>query len=281
MIDLHLHTTASDGWLTPPELVVRASAAGLKTISVTDHDTVAAIDEATRIGQEHGVRVVPGIEVTAVHDARDVHVLGYFFDHRQTDLLRLLDEQRTRRMGRAREIASRLAALGVPIDLERMMARVASRPGSSVSRPLVARALVEAGHVAGVQDAFDRFLASGRPAFVPRTGCSPADVVRWIHDAGGIASFAHPGVTAKDALIRPLVTAGLDAIEACHSDHPPDTEAHYRRMAASLGVAVSGGSDFHGAPADPGSGRGRRATLGAVRLPAGDFAALERRAGRA
>jgi predicted metal-dependent phosphoesterase TrpH len=280
LIDLHLHTTASDGRLTPSELVARAAAAGIQTISVTDHDTVAGIDEATAAGQEHGIRVVPGIEVTAVHEARDVHVLGYFLDHRHPDLLRFLEAQRMRRVSRARALASRLAALGVPIDADRLIAQAASRPGSSVGRPQLARALVEAGHVSSMQEAFDRFLAVGRPAFVPRTGCTPAEVVLEIRQAGGIASFAHPGVTAKDALIAPLVEAGLEAIEACHSDHPTETEVRYRAMAASFGVGVSGGSDFHGEPVESGSGRDRRSTLGAVHLPAGDFADLMRRAER-
>jgi predicted metal-dependent phosphoesterase TrpH len=281
LIDLHLHTTASDGRLAPAELVARAAAAGLRTISVTDHDSVAGIDEATDAAGEHGLRVVPGIEVTAVHEARDVHVLGYFFNHRHPDLLRFLEEQRTRRVSRARELASRLASLGVPIDADDLITRAASRPGSSVGRPMLARALVEAGHVATLQEAFDRFLATGRPAYVPRTGCTPADAVREIHAAGGIASLAHPGVTAKDAIIAPLVDAGLDAIEVCHTDHPPETEARYRAMASSFAVAVSGGSDFHGEPVEAGSGRERRSTLGAVQLPPEDFAALLRRAGRA
>jgi predicted metal-dependent phosphoesterase TrpH len=281
VIDLHLHTTASDGRLTPAELVAKAAAAGLRIISVTDHDTVAAIDEATGLAQAMGMRVVPGVEITAVNEARDVHVLGYFLDHHDATLLSFLDAQRARRRGRAREIITRLAALGLALDADELIARAASRPAAAVGRPQIARALVAAGYVASVQEAFDRFLATGRPAFVPRTGCSPTDVVDAIHAAGGLASFAHPGVTCKDELIAPLAARGLDAIEACHSDHPPGTEAHYRTLASLFGLVVTGGSDFHGESAAVGSGRERRAMLGDVHLPAEDFAALEARAARA
>lgn len=283
MIDLHLHTTASDGRLTPAELVRRASAAGLSTIGVTDHDTVAAVDEATRLAAAVGMRVVPGIEITAVHEQRDVHVLGYFFDSRHPGLARFLEAQRALRVSRLREIGARLARHGVPVDIEGVLLPAAERPGTSVGRPLIARALVAAGHVASMQEAFDRYLAAGQAAFVPRTGRTPAEVVAILHAAGGIASLAHPGVTARDAIIEPLVETGLDAIEVYHSDHPPETTAAYLALARRLGTGISGGSDFHGEPpASPGSAgprrgtRGTRATLGVVSLPREDFAGLER-----
>ncbi|MGE0043093.1 MAG: PHP domain-containing protein [Vicinamibacterales bacterium] len=287
MIDLHLHTTASDGWLTPAALVARAAAAGLTRISVTDHDTVASIAAATALGAEAGLAVVPGIEITAVHARRDVHVLGYFFDPDDRGLLAFLERQRARRVERVREIGARLARLGVPVDVDGVLLPAAERPGVSVGRPLIARALVGAGHARSVQDAFDRYLDDTQPAFVPRTGHTPAEVVQVIHDAGGIASLAHPAVTARDEIIEPLAAAGLDAIEVYHSDHDAEAVATYAALATRLGLAVSGGSDFHGEPetppvapapaAAPRRGRrGTRSTLGHVSLPPECYADLER-----
>jgi predicted metal-dependent phosphoesterase TrpH len=277
MIDLHLHTTASDGRLSPAELVARAAAAGLTTISVTDHDTVAAIAEATEVGAAAGIRVVPGIEISAVDQERDVHMLGYLFDPASPTLTALLAQQRALRVSRAREIAARLEALGMPVDVETVLLSAAARPGSSVGRPQLARELTRAGYVASVQEAFDAWLAAGRPAFVPRTGPSPAAVVEAVHEAGGVASMAHPGVTRRDDLIRPLVDCGLDAIEVYHSDHSPQDEMSYTGIASRLSILVTGGSDFHGE--EPGAGvRSSRATLGVVSLPADAFAALEAKA---
>ena len=147
-----------------------------------------------------------------------------------------------------------------------------------MGRPQLARALVAAGHVRSVQEAFDKFLATGQPAFVPRTGPSPADVVHVVHRVGGVASMAHPAVTKRDELIAPLVAEGLDAIEVYHSDHTPEDEQAYLKMAARLGVEMTGGSDFHGE--DPGvpQGRPRRAMLGAIALPRAAFARLEAKA---
>ena len=279
MIDLHLHTTASDGRLSPAQLVARARASGLTTIAVTDHDTVAAIAEATNVARAAGIRVVPGIEVTAVDDGRDVHMLGYFFDPLSEPLAAVLEHQRALRVSRVREIGARLAALGMVIDVESVLLAAAARPGSSVGRPQVARELVRAGYVASVQDAFDKWLATGRPAFITRTGPSPATIVDAIHDAGGLASMAHPGVTRRDELIGPLAEHGLDAIEVYHSDHSPEDQQHYLMMAKRRNLLVSGGSDFHGEdPAEAAKpGRARRAILGVVSLPAADFAALEER----
>lgn len=271
-----MHTTASDGRLTPAQLVVRVAAAGLKTVSVTDHDTVASIDEVTALAAPHGIGVVTGIEVTAVEDARDVHVLGYFVDHTSERFGAFLVSQRERRVTRVREIAARLAAANLYIDVESLLQAAASRPGTSVGRPQIAREMVRAGHVKSVQEAFDSWLASGRPAFVPRTGPSAAQVVQTIHDAGGLASLAHPGVTKRDDLIAPLVESGLDAIEVHHSDHSPEQVATYRATASRLGIAMTGGSDFHGEDLEN-PGRARRAVLGVVTLPAPAFAAFESR----
>jgi predicted metal-dependent phosphoesterase TrpH len=280
LIDLHLHTTASDGRLSPAELVARASAAGLTTISVTDHDTVAAIAEVTEAAKGVNIRVVPGIEITAVDDGRDVHMLGYFFDPLSTTLAAVLEQQRALRVARVREIGARLATLGMPIDVESVLLAAAARPGSSVGRPQVARQLVQAGYVTSVQEAFDQWLATGRPAFMPRTGPSPAAIVDTIHQAGGVASIAHPAVTRRDELIAPLVEHGLDAIEVYHSDHSPEAEQIYKAMAKRLGALVSGGSDFHGDDSTLNPSRTRRSILGVVCLPATAFVALEARAFR-
>ena len=301
-----MHTTASDGRLSPAQLVARVAEAGITVMSVTDHDTVAGLAEVGADAAAHGIRLVPGIEITAVADGRDVHMLGYFFDPASASLLKFLEGQRALRVARVRELGARLARLGMPIDVEVIVADAAARPGTSVGRPQVARALVSAGHVSSVQEAFERWLATGLPAFVTRSGPSPATVVDVVHAAGGVVSFAHPAVTRRDELIQPLSGHGLDAIEVYHSDHRPEDVQHYRGLAQRLGVLVSGGSDFHGDPSTrpedllgaspPGSlraslstrpadslragpvSRSRRNALGAVGLPPDAFAALESRA---
>ncbi len=264
MIDLHLHTTASDGRLSPVELVARVKAAGIAVMSVTDHDTVAALDEVRRAAGPLGITLVDGIEVTAVHDGRDVHLLGYFIDPADAELGVFLQEQRRRRVERIREMAARLARLGAPVEVETSIARAARKPGASVGRPVLARALVRAGHVATLREAFDRFLAAGQAAFVPRSGKTPAEVVDVIHQAGGLASMAHPGVTRQPAVMASLVGAGLDAIEVYHSDHPAAVIHDLQQFAAHHGLLATGGSDFHGDDS-------RDRPLGRVTLPVADF----------
>lgn len=274
LIDLHLHTTASDGTLTPSELVSSARAAGLSIISITDHDTTAGHAAARHAARDAGLQLVAGIEISAVADGRDVHVLGYFIDTASAPLGAFLDRQREDRIRRVAGMRDRLAALGCPIDVAPIVADAAR--GRSVGRPQIAAALVHAGHVRTRDEAFTRFLEFGGAAYVPRCGTSPGDVVAIIHGAGGVASLAHPGVTGRDHLIAPLAAAGLDAIEVAHSDHDAATEARYRALAAELGLLVTGGSDFHG---DTGHRAGR---LGRIGLAPADFDALasaaERRA---
>lgn len=275
MIDLHLHTTASDGVLTPPALVARVAAAGIRIMSVTDHDTLAGFDEARRAADAAAIECIPGIEITAVHEGRDVHVLGYYIDPGNVPFNEFLAEQRQRRMTRVRDIGLRLARLGVAIDVEALLERAASMPGVSVGRPVIGRALVAEGHVATLQEAFDRYLASGRPAFVPRTGESPAAVIAQIHAAGGLASMAHPGLTRQPDLLTALVGDGLDAVEVFHGDHSPEIQRELTSFAQQHGLLVTGGSDFHG---DDDS---RDRPLGGSVLPREEFERLRVAARRA
>lgn len=271
MIDLHLHTTASDGLLSPDALVAHAVQSGVTILSVTDHDTLAALPAAGAAALRLGVQLVPGIEITAVEQERDVHILGYFLDAENGGLSRFLAEQRNDRIRRVREMASRLGELGLPIDVEGLFARAS--PGGSVGRPGIADALVAAGHATDRNDAFARLLGRNRPAFIPRRGVGGADVIRVIHEAGGVASLAHPGVLDADELIPGLVGAGLDALEVWHSDHSLHHQEHYAALAARFGLACSGGSDYHG------EGLHRACRIGEVSLPPAEFARLASLAG--
>ena len=260
MIDLHLHTTASDGRLTARELVDRAAAARLAVMAVTDHDTTASVAEAHVYATSAGIELISGIEITAIDTGADVHILGYFMDPSHESLAAFLAGQRASRVARVEAIADRLAMLGLPIDITALLIDAQTQSGRSVGRPQVARAMVVAGHVRDVREAFDRWLGGGLPGFIRRDGAPSEAVIEVIHQAGGLASIAHPGKSISDDRLFVLRDAGLDAIEAYHPDHDAARTAHYVRRAAALGLLVTGGSDFHG---DPDHGR----AVGAVGLP--------------
>jgi hypothetical protein len=268
LIDLHTHTTASDGRDTPEALVALAAQAGVEVLAVTDHDTVAGWQAAAGEAAVRGVQLVPGIEVTSVLGGVDVHVLGYFFDVRSGPLLDFLAAQRRVRLDRVREIVARLAALGIHLDVDLILAPGLEDAAKAAGRPWIAKALVDAGRAATVGEAFDRWLGRGRPAFVPRAGVPPATVIERLHEAGGLASLAHPGLTQCDDRIPEFVDAGLDAIEVYHSKHDAAATERYRTLADRLGVAATGGSDYHGDVA-PGS-----VALGGVVLPPEAYARL-------
>lgn len=272
MIDLHLHTTASDGRSRPAELIEEAIGAGLTTIAVTDHDTVAAVPEVAAAARERGIEAVPGIEITAVHAGRDIHILAYFVSIEGEELGAFLERQRADRRRRLFEMAERLDRAGVPVDRDALRQRAAGA-GRAAGRPLLADALVRAGHVASIAEAFDRYLTQGRPAFVPREGATPREVIELVARANGLASLAHPGKLRHDEIIPGLVDAGLPAIEVQHPDHDEVDTGRYRQMATTFGLLVTGGSDYHG----PGSGR--TAGLGQVTLARQDFERLAVRAG--
>lgn len=272
MIDLHLHTTASDGKLRPSALVALAARANLRIISVTDHDTVAGLPEAREAAVAHGLRLVNGIEITAVEQGRDVHVLGYFIDPEHQELARFLDAQRADRIDRLREIGVRLKALGCEVDVEAIIATSAELAGRSVGRPLIADALVAKGLAIDRRDAFDRLLGNDGPAFVPRCGSPVARVAAVVAAAGGVSSLAHPILLRDDSVIPQYAAAGLAALEVRHREHDAAAEDRYRALAGSLNLAVSGGSDFHGEPLSD---------LGTITLAADDFHTFEARAAAA
>ena len=248
LIDLHLHTTASDGRCSPLELVEQAAAAGLSVMAATDHDTTASVEEVRLLAAQRGIESIAGIEITAVEDGRDIHVLGYFLNPGDAQFLEFLAGQRRTRVDRVHAIAARLAELGMPVDLRPALASAGQHTARAIGRPQVARAMVDAGHVATTREAFDKWLGRDQPAFVPRSGPSPETVIAMIHRATGIASLAHPARTLIDDRIPALRDAGLDALEAYHSDHDAATAARYRLMANELGLLMTGGSDYHGDP---------------------------------
>jgi predicted metal-dependent phosphoesterase TrpH len=272
MIDLHTHTTASDGRCSPSELVARAAQAGVTVLSVTDHDTCDACEAVGQACAAAGITFVPGIEITAVCDDVDVHVLGYFFDPRSTALRTFLAEQRQRRIDRVGRIIVRLEKLGLHLDADAILRPAKDQPGKSIGRPVIARALVAAGYVKTSNDAFAAWLSRGRPAFVPREGASPDRVIARIQEAGGIASLAHPGLLRRDEWIAGLASSGLDAIEAYHTNHDDEAARRYCSIAHRLGLVVSGGSDYH---ADESHGS---ASPGSASLPAEAFEELRERA---
>lgn len=270
MIDLHTHTTASDGRCPPAELVAAAAAAGIRVLAVTDHDTLAGCEAAAAACETSGVAFVPGIEITAIRDGTDLHVLGYFIDRRAPSLLAFLAAQRRRRIDRVYRMIDRLASFDIHLDADSILQEGIDDPSRSVGRPWIARALVAAGHVAHTTEAFEKWLSRGRPAFVPREGAPPEDVFERIHAAGGVASLAHPGLVGRDEWIGGFAAAGLDALEAYHSRHDGAATARYLAVAQQCGLAVSGGSDYH---ADDAHGGVR---LGAVTLPREHFDRLVR-----
>jgi predicted metal-dependent phosphoesterase TrpH len=265
-IDLHLHTTASDGRSSPAELVDVAAACGLRVMAVTDHDTTAAVAEVRTRAAGRGIEAVAGIEITAVEDGRDIHVLGYFFDPDDGPLAAFLAAARADRVGRVAAIADKLAALGMPIDVAAILSD-AGQSGRSVGRPSIAAAMIAAGYVRTKTEAFDKWLGQDGPVFVARSGATPEDVIATLHAAGGIVSLAHPGRTRIDARIPELRDAGLDALEVFHSDHDTEMVERYAGLARRLGLLVTGGSDFHG---DSTHGL----TPGAMGMPDADWARL-------
>jgi 3',5'-nucleoside bisphosphate phosphatase len=239
----------------------RAQRAGLAAIALTDHDTTAGVPAAVAAGDACGIRVVGGCEFSVRAPWGELHVLGYFLEPGQPDLERFLSEMRTARRRRGEQMVAKLRDLGVALDAA---AVTASAGSGALGRPHVARALVAAGVTLDMSEAFDRYLGRGRPAFVEKPLPALREVAALVHRAGGVAVAAHLGDRGTEGQLRQFASEGLDGIEVRHPSHRPDTEARLQRLAAKLGLAITGGSDWHG---DSGVGEAH-APLGGLDVPA-------------
>ncbi|TJY43266.1 PHP domain-containing protein [Cohnella pontilimi] len=246
--DLHTHTTASDGRHRPEEVVHMASEAGLAAVAVTDHDTTAGTAEALEAGKRYGIRVLPGVEISTSAESRDIHILGYGFSLEDPVFLQRLADLRQVRNRRNAEMIAKLNELGMAVTREEVERESSSsrRGDGSVGRPHMAEVLVRKGYVRDLREAFDRFLGETGAAYVNPERIRPEEAVRWIHEAGGAAVVAHPGLYRNDPLVLALLDSGADGLEAFHSDHDEEAQRHYERLARSRGKLATGGSDFHG-----------------------------------
>ena len=246
-VDLHMHSTASDGAVPPRDVVVAAAAAGLTAIALTDHDTIDGLAEARQAGDERGVEVIAGVELSAFEDDRETHLLGLHL----SDLAAIegpLATFRSARRVRAERIVAVLNELGVPVTLDAVMAEAGT---GAIGRPHIARALIAGGWARDSREAFDRYLGFRKPAFVPKHTLGLADAIRLVHAGGGIAILAHPGGTGMRAWLETLAAVGLDGVEVRHPGHSAEDIARLGALADHLDLVPSGGSDWHGASSGP------------------------------
>ena len=256
LVDLHMHSTASDGSRSPSDVVRAAKRAELVAIALTDHDTVAGLAEARAAGAELGVRIVNGVELSAVEGDSETHLLGLHLSDTSV-LERGLTELREMRGRRAARIVELLQAQGVQVTFDDVLMQAGV---GAIGRPHVARALVADGWAVDVRDAFDRYLAAGRPAYVAKDQLGMRDAIAMVHAAGGLAVLAHPGASATRERLEALVALGMDGVEVKHPSHSPQDTARIRTLAEQLGLLPSGGSDWHGAPDGP-------RTIGMMHVP--------------
>jgi 3',5'-nucleoside bisphosphate phosphatase len=243
MVDLHTHTNQSDGLLPPERLVQLAAEAELRAIAITDHDEVGGVEAAVAIGKQLGVEVISGVELSVSHQGYDIHILGYLIDFHHPGLLEFLQYFCNERLRRVHRILEKLETLGHPVPLEIVMRKAGA---GSIGRPHIADAMVEAGRVPTYQEAFNRFIADGKPAFVPKVRISAEQAIAIIHEAQGLACLAHPGQNLTEPIILDVIKAGVDGIEVVHPKHGYQQRELYRRLAQKFGLLETGGSDFHG-----------------------------------
>ncbi len=255
--DLHLHTFFSDGTFTPEELVARASQLGFSAIALTDHDTLEGCDRAAAACVAARIEFIAGTELTAEHADIEVHILAYLVDTQNQVLLQRIAGFQAVRQRRIREMVGALNKLGLPLKAEAVFALANCQ---SPGRPHVARALVKEKLIGSLDEAFDKYLKKGRPAWVPKTKMSAMEAVELIHQAGGLAVMAHPGLNRSDEIIPDLVAAGLDGIECFHTKHSTTMAERYLEFAEKYHLLVTGGSDCHGFSK-------QKPLIGTVKLP--------------
>jgi predicted metal-dependent phosphoesterase TrpH len=268
-VDLHTHTTASDGTYAPRDLVIEAANRGVRVLAITDHDSTEGLPEAFEEAEHRRpLELLPGIEINCDVEGAEIHVLGYLMDWQAPWFQEFCREQRRERRERVHRMAERMAALGMPFDADEVFAIVKE---GSAGRPHVAQVMVKRGYVKTVREAFDKYLAAGRPGHVPRKKLTPEDAVRLIRRAGGVPVFAHPGLAGRDELIPGLIAAGLMGIECYYTEHSAQQRATYLQICKDHNLVATGGSDFHGPQV-------RAATLGSPTVPMAAVDALRAKA---
>ncbi len=276
-IDLHVHTTASDGVLSPEELVRLSLKRGLEVIAIADHDTTEGIPLALKAAEGASLTVIPAIEVSTDIPRAEVHILGYFIDYSDEHLQQTLIRLRSSRIDRAKRMVQKLAQLGMPIEWQRVLEIAGS---GSIGRPHIAEALFEKGYVSSPSEAFAKYISRTGPAYVERYKLTPSEAIKLIVNAKGLAALAHPIIPGPplekldlETLLPELVSAGLGGIEAYYTGYTPEIERHLLNIAKRFGLVPTGGSDYHGWGPEP-------AELGAVEVPRSALEALYARAGR-
>jgi predicted metal-dependent phosphoesterase TrpH len=264
--DLHTHTVYSDGTDSPRRVVELAKEAGLSALSITDHDILDGYPEALQAAQEHGLELIPGLELSASLSGREVHVLGFFIDLAHAPFQQLLADQRERRLKRIHEMVGRLQRLGLGITVEDVFAAAGQ---GAVGRPHVAQALVNRGYVSTLKEAFDRFIGANGPAYIPGSPLNPTLAIQAIRQASGIPVLAHPVYLKDDVLIEQMSRDGLVGLEVYHSSHSPEIIQHYEQLADRLGLLKTGGTDYHGSAKEG-------VPIGAVTIPYELVEALKR-----
>jgi len=241
-IDLHMHTTYSDGAHTPLELLYKVKEKGLNIISITDHDSINGIKEAITLGKDIGVEVIPGLEISTDLEDKEIHLLGYFIDYENDELLKYLSFFREERLHRAKRIIQKLRNLGLSITIDDVLDHAQN---SAIGRPHIASALLNLGITSNYFEAFEKYIGDNGPAYERKIHISPQSATKLISDAGGLSFIAHPGYL-KDSIIMNLINAGIDGIEVIHPSHNDSQTNFYRGIVNQYCLLESGGSDYHG-----------------------------------
>lgn len=268
-VDLHIHTDASDGEESPAQVVCRAKTAGLKAIAITDHETTAGIAPAQEEGRRLSLEVLPGVEMSTEHKSCEVHLLGYLMDYTNPVFLSFLELLKQKRKDRVERIAARLRDLGVQVTLDQILAAAGK---GSVGRPHVARALIKSGLVQSVAQAFEQYLGTGRPVYVPRFKYSTSEAINLIRKAGGVTVLAHPVLDNSEDFIPEFVKDGLQGLEVYYPGHSPETINRLLETCRLYNLVSTGGSDFHGDQA-------RHGYIGEVTVPYQSVVNLKKCAG--
>jgi len=242
-VDLHLHTTRSDGHYSPRQLIDKLAAFEFQAVAISDHDEIGAISEVRSYAQTRGIEVIPGVELSVDFGGRDIHVLGYCFDPEHEEFLNYLSVLRNERIRRARKIVNKLSDLGMPLPFDQVLEKAGA---GSIGRPHIAFALLDHGYVESFKEAFNKYIGDGKPAYVGKFSIDIKQALRTIKSAGGLCSIAHPGLQLSTQDLMLLIKTGVSAIEVVHPKHDEEHTRFYAQFAAEHGLLSTGGSDFHG-----------------------------------